>query len=137
MTDSVPSVATLDQLAQHKATALAFYELAFNQSQPAEAMRLYGGSTYRQHNPEVADGPAGFVEFVTAFAQRFPHKRLSIKRVIAEGDLVALHVHAVLVPGDPGAAIVDMFRFEDGRIVEHWDVIQRIPEKAANSNTMF
>lgn len=124
-------------LEHNKRIALAFYELAFNGGQPAEAMRLYGGPTYRQHNPEVADGPEGFIGFVTGFSARFPHKRLEIKRVIAEGDLVVLHVHAKLSPQDRGAAIIDMFRLENGRVVEHWDVIQPIPEHAANTNTMF
>ncbi|MGC3980064.1 MAG: ester cyclase [Steroidobacteraceae bacterium] len=122
---------------QNKRTAVAFYELAFNNRQPAEAVRLYVGPNYRQHNPEVGDGQEAFIGFVTGFAARFPEKHLEVKRVIAEGDMVALHVHAKMSPADRGAAIIDMFRFESGKIVEHWDVIQPIPEQSANGNTMF
>lgn len=124
-------------LEQNKQTAKAFYELAFNQSQPAEAMRLYGGPSYRQHTPETRDGKDGFIEFVTGFCQRFPQKYLDIRFALAEGDRVVLHVFAKLFPEDRGAAIFDMFRFEHGKIVEHWDAIQPIPEHAQNSNTMF
>lgn len=124
-------------LEQNKRTVIAFYELAFNAHQPAEAMRVYGGSTYTQHNPEVANGPEGFIEFVMGFGARFPEKHIEIKRVIAEGDLVVLHAHARMSPADRGAAIFDMFRLKDGKIVEHWDVIQPIPERSANGNGMF
>ncbi|HTP38456.1 MAG TPA: nuclear transport factor 2 family protein [Steroidobacteraceae bacterium] len=124
-------------LEQNKRTAVAFYELAFNRSQPAEAMSLYGGPTYRQHNPETRDGREGFIDFVTGFGKRFPHKKLDIRHVLAEGDRVVLHVFARLFPEDRGAAIFDMFRFENGKIVEHWDAIQPIPEHSENGNGMF
>ena len=125
------------ELEQNKRTAMAFYELAFNQHQPAEAVRLYIGPSYKQHNPEVDDGPEAFIQFVTGFCARFPQLHLDIKRAIAEDDLVILHVHAKMFPEDRGAAIFDMFRFENGKIVEHWDAIQPIPEHSENSNTMF
>lgn len=124
-------------LENNKRIVVAFYELAFNARQPAEAMRLYGGPHYIQHNPAVADGRDGFIQFVTDFGARFPDKHLEIKRVIAEGDLVMLHAHARTVPGERGMAVADIFRLENGRIVEHWDVLQAIPERAANANTMF
>jgi predicted SnoaL-like aldol condensation-catalyzing enzyme len=124
-------------LEHNKRIVLEFYETAFNAAQPAEAMRKHGGSRYTQHNPEVADGVEGFVAFATRFSQAYPLKRLEIRRVIAEGDLVALHVFARTSPEDRGAAIVDIFRVEQGKIVEHWDVIQPIPAVSANDNGMF
>ncbi len=88
----------------------------------------YVGDTYIQHNPWVADGPEGFRRFVTFLRDHFPDGRNEIKQVIAEGDRVALHVHSRRVPGETGRTIFDVFRVEDGRIVEHWDVVQHIPD---------
>ena len=96
------------------------------------------GATYIQHNPVAADGPEGFKGFVEFLKAKFPQSKSEIKRVFAEGDYVILHVHAVREPGTRGAAIVDIFRLDaDGKIVEHWDVRQDVPEKAANNNGMF
>jgi len=83
------------------------------------------------------DGPEGFKRLVALLKEKFPTSRNEIKRVIAEGDLVVLHVHSVREPGQRGRAVVDIFRVENGKIVEHWDVLQDVPEKAANDNTMF
>jgi predicted SnoaL-like aldol condensation-catalyzing enzyme len=72
--------------------------------------------------------------------ENFPDAHNEVKRVITEGDLVALHVHSVLVPGTPGRMIVDIFRVDGGKVVEHWDVIQRIPERhfpPLNDNGLF
>ena len=106
---------------------LAFYEAALNEKD-LEKVKEFLGDTYIQHNPWVADGPEGLFRFVEFRRQRFPHSRNEVKRVIAEGDLVVLHVHSVVVPGTPGRAIVDIFRVEDDKVVEHWDVIQEIPQ---------
>lgn len=106
---------------------LAFYEAALNEKD-LEKVKEFLGDTYIQHNPWVADGPDGLFRFVEFRRQRFPHSRNEVKRVIAEGDLVVLHVHSVVVPGTPGRAIVDIFRVEDDKVVEHWDVIQEIPQ---------
>lgn len=105
---------------------LAFYEAALNEKDVDKAKR-YLGDTYIQHNPHVPDGPEGLFRFIQFRRDRYPAARNEVKRVIAEGDLVALHVHSVVVPGTPGRQIVDIFRVEDGKVVEHWDVIQEIP----------
>ncbi len=95
------------------------------------------GSQYKQHNPTAADGAEGLKGFIDFLKSRFPNQKGEIKRVIAEGDLVVLHVHSTRGDSTPGRAIVDIFRLENGKVVEHWDVIQDIPEKAANTNGMF
>ena len=122
---------------RNKRIAQEFYELAFNQQKPVEAVSKYVGKVYRQHNPTVRDGPDAFVAFVSGFVKQFPKLRVNIKRVIAEGNLVVTHSHLTLNPTDRGSAVVDIFRIENGKIVEHWDVMQQIPEKSANTNTMF
>ena len=116
---------------------LEFYDLAFNQRQPEEAVRRYLGPYYRQHNPQAGDGPEPFIQFVRGFTQAFPGLRVDFKRQVAEGDLVVVHSRLVRQPGDRGVAVMDIFRLEDGKIVEHWDVLQDVPEQAQNTNAMF
>ena len=125
------------RLERNKKAVLDFYDKGLNQKDFAAASKHFG-ATYIQHNPVAADGPEGFRGFVEFLKSKFPQSRSEVKRVFAEGDYVILHVHAVREPGTRGAAIVDIFRLDtDGKIVEHWDVRQDVPEKAANSNTMF
>lgn len=124
---------------RNKANALAFYELAFNQHQLNQAVSQYVGKEYLQHNPTVADGGQAFIDAFAPFLKQNPQSCASVKRVMADGDLVALHVHSQLSPDDAGEAVVDIFRFDkDGKIVEHWDVIQAVPkEKSASGRGMF
>ena len=125
------------QRARNKAIVHDFYDLAFNQKKPEEAVAKYVGPHYRQHNPGAPDGSAAFVAFVHGFAKAYPALHFDFKREIAEGDLVMIHSHLVRQLGDPGMAVMDIFRLEGGKIVEHWDVLQDVPVKPANANTMF
>jgi predicted SnoaL-like aldol condensation-catalyzing enzyme len=126
-----------DQLEVNKKIVLEYTDLAFNQRKPEEAVANYQGPYYRQHNPSAKDGSEPFIGFVKWFAQTYPSFQIDFKRIVAEGDLVVTHSHLVQKPGDRGMAVVDIFRLENGKIVEHWDVVQEIPETYANTNTMF
>ncbi len=123
-------------LEANKKIVVDFYEKGLNQKD-FDAAAKYFGPRYTQHNPNGVDGPDGFKNLVTFLKEKFPNSHSEIKRVIAEGDLVVLHVHSVRAPGERGRAIVDIFKVENGKIVEHWDVVQDVPEKPANQNTMF
>ncbi|MBB2682674.1 MULTISPECIES: nuclear transport factor 2 family protein [Rhizobium] len=112
-----------------------FYDRFFN-SHDVEAASVVADE-YRQHNPEVPDGKKPLVSFFTGFFKDNPQSKAKIVRSSADGDLVWLHVHATNGADDRGQAIVDIFRVKDGKIVEHWDVIQAVPKEAANKNTMF
>ena len=114
-----------------------FYEGVFSKHQVQTYSDRYIGTQYIQHNPYVADGKAPFVNYFTQYFKEHPQAKSTIKRVIADGDLVVLHVHSTQNAQDRGEAVVDIFRVEQGKIVEHWDVIQSIPAEYANRNTMF
>jgi predicted SnoaL-like aldol condensation-catalyzing enzyme len=120
----------------NKKIVTEFYQAAINQKDFAAASK-YLGTQYRQHNPLAADGPAGLRAYLQFLKEKFPASHSEIKKVFADGDYVILHVHAVRVPGTRGNAVVDIFRLENGKVEEHWDVIQEIPEKSANGNGMF
>ena len=124
-------------LERDKQTVVAFFTRAFNDHEPADAVAKYVGSNYIQHNPDTPDGPAAFVESTKKLIARNPDLGVEIKRVMAEDDLVVTHDLVKSSPGQRGMAGIDIFRLEDGKIVEHWDVRQPVPENAANGNTMF
>jgi predicted SnoaL-like aldol condensation-catalyzing enzyme len=132
---ALPSARAADTEANKKAV-LEFYEAGLNKKD-FEAAAKYFGPKYIQHNPGAPDGIEGFKTFVNFLRDKFPNSHSEIKKVFAEGDFVILHVHAVREPGTRGRAIVDIFRLENGKIVEHWDVAQDIPEKMPHNNGMF
>ena len=124
------------KLEANRKTVLEFYDAGLNRKDFDAAAKFFG-PRYIQHNPTAPDGIEGFKAFLGFLREKFPDSRSEIKRSFAEGDYVILHVHSVREPGSRGRAIVDIFRLEHGKIVEHWDVVQDIPEKPANGNGMF
>jgi predicted SnoaL-like aldol condensation-catalyzing enzyme len=128
-----PKEAAVADLEQNKRTVVEYYELAFNEHEPEEAVEKYVGSRYIQHNPQAPDGPEAFIAFVNAF----PEISVDIRRVIAEDDLVVTHGMVKFTADDRGTVAVDIFRLEDGKVVEHWDVLQPWPEESVNPHPMF
>lgn len=122
--------------AKNKAIAIEFYNRALNQKDWEKTRELIG-DRYIQHNPAAVDGLEGIKNHIAMLKEKFPQNHGELKHAIAEGDLVALHMHSKRTPESRGNAIVDIFRIEKGKVVEHWDVVQAVPEKSLNDNTMF
>ena len=129
--------AGLADLEANKQTVLAFFDLLFNQRKVEEAVERCVGPTYTQHNPQIADGREALIAFAKGVLEEFPEFSLECRRATAEDDRVVVHVLAKRTPEDRGLVSLDMFRLEDGRIVEHWDVIQEVPAESANANGMW
>ena len=120
----------------NKENAIAFYTMAY-EGNPEKAVELYVGGQYIQHNPDVADGVNGFIEYFDRMQTEYPQKSIEFVRCIAEGNLVALHTHQIW-PGNDQYVTMDFFRFDkNGKICEHWNAIQQIPKNSANPNTMY
>ncbi|MDO6797446.1 nuclear transport factor 2 family protein [Shimia thalassica] len=127
----------MPDLEQNKKNVIAFYEMMFNACEPRKAITAFVGDDYIQHNPHVANGKIGFIEYFEKMAAEYPGKRVEIKRAFAEGDHVILHCHQIWPDGLEYAGI-DIFRLdENGKVVEHWDVLQELPETSAHENGMF
>jgi predicted SnoaL-like aldol condensation-catalyzing enzyme len=133
MTDPEPQN---DRTTTNKQRVVEFYDLIINKKDYAAASSNIG-DRYRQHNPLVADGPEGLAAFVDFLKAEHPGAHSHVKQVFADGDHVILHVHSMRPPHPRGRAIIEIFRLEEGKIVEHWDTIQEIPEDSANPNGMF
>ncbi len=123
-------------LEENKKNAIAFYKMAY-EGDPKRAVEQYIGNEYIQHNPDVADGLQGFIDYFDRMQVEYPEKSIDFVRCIAEGNLVALHTHQTW-PGNDQYVTMDFFRFDEkGKICEHWDAIQQIPEQSANPNHMY
>jgi predicted SnoaL-like aldol condensation-catalyzing enzyme len=116
--------------------AVEFLDLAINQNKVDEAAAKYLAPPYTQHNPQIPDGIDGVRAGIPGFIKQFPGLHLDFKRVLVDGDLVAVH-SALAGMGEHGAVVVDIFRVKDGKLVEHWDVIEAVPATSVNKNTMF
>jgi predicted SnoaL-like aldol condensation-catalyzing enzyme len=126
----------IQDIERNKKNAIEFYNMAY-QGNPVKAVELYVGSEYIQHNPDVADGANAFINYFTLMQKEYPNKSMEFVRAVAQDDLVALHTHQIW-PNNEQYITMDFFRFDDnGKIVEHWDSIQRIPNKTKSGNTMY
>ncbi|MBB5368325.1 MULTISPECIES: nuclear transport factor 2 family protein [unclassified Janthinobacterium] len=125
-----------DKLEQNKKTVIAFYNKALN-DKDAEAALQFVGLTFRQHNPAADDGRDGFRKFIKWVHDDHPNSHAEIRQAFADGDYVILNTYIKRFPDERGLAVGEIFRLENGKIVEHWDRIQALPETSKNTNTMF
>lgn len=125
-----------NDLEKNKRNAIAFYEMAY-MGDPAGAVEKYIGDEYIQHNPDVDNGTEGFITYFEKMRDEYPDKRIEFVRAVAQDDLVAVHTHQIW-PGDDDYITMDFFRFDDnGKIVEHWDAMQKMPSETKSGNTMY
>lgn len=136
LTASLSSFAALKQPHTNLEIATDFIDAIVNKKDFNLASQ-YLGSEYIEHDPQGENGPIGLKGFIESLKENYPESRIEIKRAIVDGDYVVFHVYSLLNPGTPGQAIVDIFRLENGKVIEHWDVTQAIPDSAANANGMF
>jgi predicted SnoaL-like aldol condensation-catalyzing enzyme len=129
--------AQINNLSLNKRLAKECLDMIFNEHKPAQAVAKYIGANYRQHNPNASDGPEGVIAYATGYLKANPQLRIEFKHIIAEGDIVVVHSFIKPNSSDLGRAVVDIFRVEDGKLVEHWDVMQPVPLQAENRNGMF
>ena len=127
----------VEELENNKRILREFADMMINQRRPEEAIKKYMGDRYIQHEPIVEDGPEGCLKFHQDMLKEYPNTRLEIKRMIAEDDLVVLHLHMIRYEGDRGAAVIDIFRLDNNKLVEHWNAVQEIPETSLNDNGVF
>jgi len=121
---------------QNKKTVLAFYKEVHFDGDVDGAIARYVGDTYTQHTPAAEDGVEGLRTYIKSFLKMFPNAKGEIRRIIADGDIVAVHASWIGLISPNGDVGVDFFRLKDGKLVEHWDVIQAIPDTSKNGNTM-
>jgi predicted SnoaL-like aldol condensation-catalyzing enzyme len=132
-----PAYAMNDKQAEmNKQNVIDFYNAVVNEKD-FNAATQYFGPRYTQHNPTATDGPEGLKIFIQFLRDKYPQSKNEIKHIYIDGDYIILHVHSVRESGTLGRAIIDVFKLENNKIIEHWDVIQDIPEISANQNGMF
>src|SRR5579863_2685891 len=128
----------MPNLQSPKSVILEFYKLALEQFKPKEAFERYATPNLVEHSADIAGGTRqAAIAFLEDLIRKFPQPKWEIIRSAAEGDLVFLHVHVTPAPGERGVVIVEIFRVQNGKIVEHWDVVHAVPEKPVNGNSMF
>jgi predicted SnoaL-like aldol condensation-catalyzing enzyme len=120
-----------------KQVVTRFMDEFYVQKHVRSAFERWVAPSYIQHNPFAQTGRDAAIAFLEPFVAANPDLKTEIKRVIADGNLVAVHSHGWSAPGKPGMAVVDIFRVRGCRVMEHWDVVQPVPEKSSNTNTMF
>lgn len=126
----------MQELEVMKNNAMEFYRMAY-MGKPREAVNRYVGIEYIQHNPDVENGKEGFIRYFERMANEFPNKDIEFVRIIAEGELVSLHTHQTWLNNEEYITM-DFFRFDkNGKIVEHWDTIQKIPRESKSGNPMY